>query len=159
MKRVSFIVVILSLLLLAPGAAPAKNSADAERAWKPFIAAFRAAVRRRDREALKKMMAPDFFTSGGVGDDNGDGDSRDETFAFWGDSNTRGWEALEQTLSKATVPYTYMRDARDKTPMRVAPPAANVRRQIVRQSFEWYAIFEFRADGRWYCTVFAQCCD
>ena len=159
MKRASAIAVSLSLILLAPGAAPAKKDAAAERAWKPFIAAFRAAVKRRDREALKKLMVPDFFTSGGVGDDNRDGDSRDESFAFWGDGVTRGWEALDRTLAQGTVPYTYMRDARDKTPMRVAPPAANVRRSIVRGDVDWYAIFEFRADGRWYCTHFVQCCD
>ena len=159
MKRVSVIAVALSLLLLVPGPAAAKKRADAAREWRPFIAAFGDAVKRRDREALKKMMTPDFFTSGGVGDDNGDGDLRDDAFAFWDDSTTRGWEALELTLTKGTVPYTYMRHTRDKTPARVAPPAANVRGSIVRGDFDWYAIFEFRADGRWYCSVFAQCCD
>ena len=155
MKRASVIFVTLSLLLLAPRAAEAKGRADAARAWGPFIAAFRKAAQRRDREALKKMLAPDFFTTGG----GVAGEAREGAFAFWDEPGVRGWEALERTLAAGTVTYTYMRDRRDKTPMRVAPPAANVRRLIVRQAFEWYAIFEFRGDGRWYCTVFAQCCD
>jgi hypothetical protein len=156
MKRVSVIAVALSLLLLVPGAAAAKKRADAAREWRPFIAAFRAAVKRRDRESLKRMMSPDFFTTGGGVEGE---ESRDGAFAFWEGPEVRGWEALERTLAAGTVHYTYMRDVRDRTSKRVAPPAANVRREIVRQSFGWYAIFEFGADGRWYCTVFAQCCD
>lgn len=151
MKRA--LVVVMALLVLAPHAVSAEPDAAAERAWKPFFAAFRDAAKRRDRAALKKMMAEEFFTSGGLGSD------RDEAFAFWDEPNTRGWEALDRTLAKGIVPYTYMRDPRDKKPMRVAPPAANVRRLILRGAVEWYAIFEFREDGRWYCTVFAQCCD
>jgi len=153
MKRAR--VITLSLLVLVPHAAAAQTNAAAERAWKPFFAAFRAAAKRRDREALKKMMSPDFFTTGG----GVDGEAREGAFAFWDDSHVRGWEALDRTLAAGTVPYTYMRDARDKTPMRVAPPAANVRRRILRGDVDWYAIFEFGADGRWYCTVFVQCCD
>lgn len=152
MKRA--LVVVLTLLVLAPHAASAgREEAAAERAWKPFFAAFRDAAKRRDRVALKEMMAEEFFTSGGVGG------GRDEAFAFWDEPNTRGWEALERTLAKGVVTYTYMRDPKDKTPMRVAPPAANVRRSILKGDVDWYAIFEFRADGRWRCTVFAQCCD
>ena len=43
--------------------------------------------------------------------------------------------------------------------MKVAPAAAHSRSAVLRYAFEWYAIFEFGDDGRWYCTVFAQCCD
>jgi hypothetical protein len=156
MKRAR--VLYLTLLLLAPHAAAAQTKADAERAWRPFFAAFREAAKRRDREALKKMMAADFFTSGGVGDDNQDGDHRDEAFAFWDEPYTRGWEALDRTLAAGVAPYTAAR-VRDKTLRRVAPPAANVRRLTPRMGLDWHAVFEFREDGRWYCAVFAQCCD
>ena len=151
--------IVLSMLLLAPQAVAAPSGDAAARAWKPFLASFRAAAKRRDREALMRMMARDFFVSPGVGDDNGDGDSREEAFAFWDDPHTRGWEALDRTLAKGTVPYTYTRHARGKEPARVAPPLANSRGAVLRYAFDWYAVFEFRADGRWYCTVFAQCCD
>lgn len=50
------------------------------------------------------MMAEDFFTSGGIGDDNQDGDSRDETFEFWGEPHTRGWEAFDKVLAQGTAP-------------------------------------------------------
>jgi hypothetical protein len=153
MKRA--LALVLTLLVLAPHAVSAEpdDAAAAERAWKPFFAAFRDAARRRDRAALKKMMAEEFFTSGGLGSD------RDEAFAFWDDPLTRGWEALERTLAKGAVPNTTLTDGRNRRPSRVAPPLANSRRAVRRAAFDWYAVFEFREDGRWYCTVFAQCCD
>jgi hypothetical protein len=153
-------IIILSLTLLVPQTAATQTKVAAERAWKPFIAAFRAALKKRDRAALKKMMAEDFFTSGGIGDDNQDGDSRDETFEFWDESHTRGWEAFDKVLAQGTAPMAAWWDQgeRRKYVSRVAPPAANVRRNIKRALIDWYAIFEFR-DGSWVCTVFAQCCD
>ena len=69
-------IVILLLALLTPHVVRAQNNIAAERAWKPFIDAFRTAVKKRDRAALKGMMAEDFFTSGGIGDDD------DENFVF-----------------------------------------------------------------------------
>ena len=151
---------ILLLALLAPPARAAQNNVAAERAWKPFFAAFRVAVKKRDRVALKKMMVEDFFTSGGIGDDNQDGDSRDETFEFWDESHTRGWEAFGKVLSQGTAAMAAWWDHGEKRKYvsRVAPPAANIRRNIKRALIDWYAIFEFR-EGRWVCTVFAQCCD
>lgn len=133
---------------------------DAERAWKPFLSAFRAALKRRDREALKTMMARDIFFSGGGGDDDGDGDTREEAFRFWDERNVRGWEAFDKVMAKGTVPKAAWRDGggRAKHVGRVAPPAANSRRNVRRGAVDWYAVFEFR-DGRWYCTVFSQCCD
>lgn len=151
-------VLLLTLALFAPHASVARPRSAAERAWKPFFNAFRDAVRRRDRAALRSMMVPDFFTSGGVGDDNGDGDSRDETFEFWDQPETRGWEALERVSAQGAVPYTSSPNPRRGGPSKVAPPIANSRRAVMRESFDWYAIFEFR-DGRWYCEVFVQCCD
>ncbi len=131
----------------------------AERMWKSFFPAFRAAVRTRDRKALRRMMTPDFFTSGGVGDDNRDGDDRDETFEFWDGPNVNGWQAFSRVLAKGTVANTAWRERGSKTISRVAPPIANNRRAINKASFDWFAVFEFRKDGRWYCTTFAQCCD
>lgn len=95
---------ILFLALLAPPASAAQNDVAAERAWQPFIVAFRVAVKKRDRAALKKIMAEDFFTSGGIGDDNQDGDSRDETFAFWDKPHTRGWGAFDMVLAQGYSP-------------------------------------------------------
>jgi hypothetical protein len=106
------------------------------------------------------MMGKDFFTSNGVGDSNQDGDFRDEAFEFWDEPSTRGWEAFHKVLAQGAAPAAkwWNHFERSKYVRRVAPPAANVRRNIQRSLIHWYAIFEFR-QGRWYCTVFAICCD
>jgi hypothetical protein len=157
--KVSRITVLL-LISLAPHPILAQRNGAANREWKPFFSAFRAAVKKRDREALKKMMVRDFYFSGGGGDDNQDGDSRDEAFQFWDNSHVRGWKAFDKVLAQGTVPMAAWWDdgERRKYVSRVAPPAANIRRNMKRAAIDWYAIFEFR-DGRWYCTVFNQCCD
>jgi hypothetical protein len=49
--------------------------------------------------------------------------------------------------------------SRNGAPKRVAPPAINQRVNVVKGRIEWYAVFEFREDRRWYCTVFEECCD
>jgi hypothetical protein len=147
--------IILSLLLLAPQAASARPSgAAAGRSWKPFFAAFRRAVRQRDRAALRGMMSDDFFSSGG--NDPGP----EAAFEFWDDSHVRGWAALEKALAGGAVPMAaWWRPGGGRDYVgRVAPPAANVRRSVKHGAVDWYAIFEFRG-GRWYCTVFNQCCD
>jgi hypothetical protein len=147
-------ILLISLLLFLPQTICAQTNVVAGRAWKPFFVAFRAAVKKRDRDALRKMMSSDFFSSGG--NDVG----AEAAFQFWDDPNVRGWEAFTKALAHATVPMAAWWDAGDKIKhvSRVAPPAANVRRNMKLQSVDWYAVFEFR-DGRWYCTVFNQCCD
>lgn len=157
MKRT--LLVALALLFLLPQAAAAQRSAAAaQRAWAPFFRSFRAAVKRRDREALRRMMAGDFYFHTSGGDDNGDGDSRDEALEYWAEPRVSGWEALEKTLAAGTVPNTAMRTPNNRRPSRVAPPAAANRRAIRSNAFEHFAVFEFR-EGRWVCIAFTECCD
>ncbi len=146
--------ILLAFLVLVPQLMFAHQSAAAaERAWQPFFAAFRRAVKERDRAALREMMSDDFFSSGG----NSSGP--EAAFEFWDDPQVRGWAALEKVLAKGTVPKAaWWNPSGGKYFGRVAPPAANIRRNVKRGAVERYAIFEFR-DGRWYCTVFNQCCD
>lgn len=146
--------ILLSLLLFAPQAAFAQQSAAAGRAWKPFYTAFRRAVKERDRAALRGMLSDDFYSSGG--NDAGP----EAAFEFWDDPLVDGWAALEEVLAEGAVPQAawWKPGGGGKEIGRVAPPAANVRRNVKRRDGKWYAIFEFR-DGRWYCTVFNQCCD
>lgn len=157
MKRVQ-IFALFVVLLLPHAAAAQKVNGAAGRAWGPFINAFRAAVRKRDRAALKEMMSRDFYYHSSGGDENGDEDTRDEAFELWGEPRLRAWESLEKILARGTVPNTAMRQPGNRRPSRVAPPAANSRRAIESNRLDWYAVFEFR-EGRWYCTVFNQCCD
>ena len=142
------------VLVVAPTTAAANDKIAAQRAWKPFFTSFRTAVKKRDRTALRKMMSVDFFSSGG----NSEG--ADAAFQFWDDPQVRGWETFDEVLSRGTVPMAAWWDAGGKRRYigRVAPPAANIRRNVKRGVIHWYAIFEFR-DSRWYCTVFNQCCD
>jgi hypothetical protein len=156
MKRI--LLVALSLGLLLPQAAAAQRAGAAERAWGPFFRTFRAAVKRRDREALRRMMARDFYYHSSGGDENGDEDTRDEALDFWAETRVSGWEALEKVLAAGAVPNTAMRQPGSRRPSRVAPPIANDRRAIQSNSFEYYAVFEFRG-GRWYCTIFTECCE
>ena len=153
---------LLLLVLLVPGATFAQRDVSAQRAWRPFFVAFRTAVRKRDREALRKMMVADFYFSGGGGDDNGDGDFRDDAFQFFSEPNTDGWRAFDKTLAQGSVPTGkwWNQGAKREYVSRISPPAANVRRNVdgPRPRVDWLAFFEFR-DGRWYCTSFSQCCD
>jgi len=143
---------ILIVLVLAPTTFAANDNRTADRAWTPFFVAFRAAVTKRDRAALRTMMSPDFYSS--PGNDAGP----DAAFEFWDDPNVRGWNTLNLVLSRGSVPLAawWNNGQKPKHISRVAPPKANSKRRL--RNGDWYAIFEFR-DGRWYCTVFNQCCD
>jgi hypothetical protein len=147
-------ILIFLILFGAPQTFAAHHTPDAEHAWKPFFIAFRAAVKQRDRVALRRMMSPDFFSS------PGNSEGSEAAFQFWDESNDQGWQAFNRILARGTVSKGTWWDAgrRREYISRVSPPVANIRRKIKRGAVDWYAIFEFR-DGRWYCTIFNQCCD
>lgn len=152
-------VAILMVALMAPQICLAQTSvARANHAWKPFFASIRDAVKRRDKEALAKHMSRDFYYLSSGGDENQNEDTRDEAFEYWEGSGVGAWEALEKTLRQGTVTNTAWREPDNDRPSRVAPPIANNRRAINNQSFDWYAVFEFR-DGKWYLTAFVECCE
>jgi len=147
-------ILIFLVLLIAPSTFAANNDHDGARAWKPFFAAFRTAVKKRDRVALRTMMSSDFFSS------PGNSSGIDAAFQYWDDPHIRGWQAFNWVLNLGTVPMAAWWDhgAKRKYITRIAPPAANVRRNIDRARIDWYAFFEFR-EGHWYCTIFSECCD
>jgi hypothetical protein len=146
--------VVLFILIVTPNTFGANNKTAAERAWKPFFTTFRTAVKKRDRAALRTMMSSDFFSS--PGNDPG----VDAAFKYWDDAIGQGWRAFNRVLTHGTVPMAGWWDhgAKRKYISRVAPPAANIRRNIDRELIDYYAFFEFR-NGRWYCTIFSECCD
>lgn len=153
-----FRILLLVLFVSLPPVVHGQRSTRAERAWKPFIASLRAAVKKRDRVALNNLMSREFYFLSSGGDENGNEDSRDEAFAYWETTGIGAWEALETVLAQGSVNNVAMRDPGNRRPSRVAPPLANNKQAIAKQSFEWYAIFEF-INGRWYMTAFSQCCD
>ena len=150
-------VIVLVLVLLAPSVAMAQTTSRANRAWKPFFASVRAAVKARDREALMKTMSRDFYYLSSGGDENENQDTRDEAFEYWA-ASVGSWDSLEKVLAQGTVPNVALREPGNRLPSRVAPPLANNRRAISNRSFDWYAVFEFR-NNRWYFTGFTECCE
>ena len=150
-------VMVLILALLAPQASFAQTSSRANRAWKPFFASVRAAVKARDKDALMKMMSRDFYYLSSGGDENNNQDTRDEAFEYW-EASVSSWDSLEKVLAQGAVPNVALREPGNRLPSRVAPPMANNRRAISNRSFEWYAVFEFRSN-RWYFTGFTECCE
>lgn len=151
-------VIFLTLALVVPQVCLAQSTTKAQRAWRPFFASFRAAVKKRDREALMKMMAPDFYYLSSGGDENGNQDTRDEAFEFWNTSSTDVWKSFDEMLAQGTAIKTSMPELGTGAPSRIAPPIANNQRAIRDHTFKWFAIFEFR-EGRWYCVGIAECCD
>jgi len=145
---------LVAFLFIAPTAYATSDRVAAERAWKPFFTAFRVAVKKRDRAALRNMMSSDFYSS--PGNDAG----IDAAFRICDEKNGERWRAFNAILNQGTVPMAawWDRGAKRKYITRVAPPAANVRRNIDRAWIDWYALFEFR-HGHWYCTIFSECCD
>jgi hypothetical protein len=150
-------VILIALALLAPQFSMGQTSSRANRAWKPFFASVVAAVKKRDKAALSKIMSKDFYYLSSGGDENGNQDTRDEAFDYW-QTAAGSWELLEKTLDQGTVPNVAMREPGNRLPSRVAPPLANNQRAISSRSFEWYAVFEFR-NNRWYFIAFTECCE
>jgi len=130
----------------------------ADQAWQPFFADFRTAVNKRDRVALREMIATDFFYTIG----HHASDQREAAFAYWDEQKGSGWKAFSRVLAKGAVrtsDKSLSNSGEVEGPMRVAPPAAGRRNSFRRNLIHWYAVFEFRSDGRWYCITFIECCD
>jgi hypothetical protein len=136
---------------------PQPGFPEAEKAWPQFFALFQEAVKKRDRAALKQMMIPDFFYTLG----HHASDRRDEAFAYWDDPLVKGWKALDRVLAQGTAKASarWYSQGEEQGPKRIAPPAANIHRNILRDKVPWYAEFEFRRDGKWYWVTFIECCD
>jgi hypothetical protein len=150
---------LLGLAVSSPQAATIQQSqqVSAQKAWVPFFIAFRAAVKKRDRVALKEMMARDFFSTLG----HHASDQREAAFEYWDGQKGRGWRALERVLAKGAVRTTdkgLSNTGELEGPMRVAPPSAAKRSSFRKNIIDWYAVFQY-SDGRWYCITFIECCD
>lgn len=118
-----------------------RPSAQQANAWNEFWTAFRAAVRRRDRAALKEMMVIDFeWSFGGYPE----GDRRDTFFTNVMDKRT--WLILDRVLAQGTMPYDEHDPTRPNLIARIAPPH--------EPTYAWRAVFELGADGRWRWSAF-----
>jgi hypothetical protein len=104
------------------------NNAAANASWKSFYTAFRAAVNKRDRVAMLRMMPDDFFDGGG-------GSTAKEWLQFIDENARNGsWGDLKKSFAQGTV---VNRNWSSKgTPTRVTKDNG------------YY--FEFRKNKRWY---------
>jgi len=119
--------------------------AAARKAWPAFFAQFRAAVNKRDRNELMKMMAKDF---------NGPPHTRDEAFKQWDDPKFGGWAKLSRALSQGAI-LAGAPDEGDpdlQRPTMIAPPVA----ETSKRYHGWWAAFTFEEDGKWYCIQFLR---
>jgi hypothetical protein len=91
----------------APAAKPVSQTStrpvalDTITDWNIFIREFRQAVTRRDRTALRLMMAKSFLFSL---EDEYEGDARDAAFRKWDDPKVKGWQELDRALAKGIRP-------------------------------------------------------
>jgi hypothetical protein len=102
--------------------------AAANAKWRSFYTAFRAAVNKRDREAMLRMMPDDFFDGGG-------GETASEWLRFIEENAKNGsWRDLQKSLAGGTL---IKRNWNSKgVPTRVTKDNG------------YY--FEFRKDKKWY---------
>ena len=125
----SSLLITLALVLTA-GAVSAQNKTDgaANRAWASFYRQFTAAVNKKDRVALKTMMAGNFA------DDSG-GLNASEWLRFIDENERKGsWRDLQKSFARGTI-------------VNKEWPSKGVPTRITRDKFYY---FEFRKDGKWY---------
>ena len=114
--------------------------------WSSFIRRFRAAVRQRDKAALRSMMIADFLFTGSPHID-APPDARDYAFSLLDESGGRLWRKLALALKHGT------RSNRDRSPtegfdsLRYAPPWATEPGYV-----DEAASFEFGPDEEWHWT-------
>jgi hypothetical protein len=118
------------VMMIAPSSAAQKSrstNAAASQSFPKFYAAFRAAVSKRDRAALKAMMSSPFNENCTV---EGPPDTPDSGIAGL---DRRGWNSLQKLLALGTKPW----------------PGKGRPRRVTRGDPENLQLFEFGADGRW----------
>ena len=152
---ISFCLVSLDSSSSNSAAAPSSSmqtrevAAAARKAWPAFFAEFRAAVNKRDREALGKLMSDPF---------NGPPKTREDAFKQWDDPKVSGWVKLRRVLAQGAV-MAGKPDEGDPTQLRptmISPPASELNSKRYRG---WWAAFEFQEDGKWYCIQFVSPAD
>jgi hypothetical protein len=126
--RILFLLFFLLVPSLTFAQTSRSNWAAANASWQSFYAKFRAAVNKRDRAAMLRMMPDDFFDGGG-------GETASEWLQFIDKNAKNGsWRDLQKSFAQGTG---INRNWNNKgIPTRVTKDNG------------YY--FEFRRDKRWY---------
>ena len=94
LSRISFL--FLLLFLFVPSIALAQSAA--EKKWKPFWAQFTAAVKSKNKAAVKRLMVSENNFS-----DGGGGETRDEWLARI--DKERLWSLLQKSVAKGVMAH------------------------------------------------------
>ena len=130
MKRHSLLIVPALLICVSAGVAQtsANKTAAANRAWASFWRDFTAAVNKKDRVAVRKMMADNFA------DDSG-GLNANEWLKFIDENERKGsWRDLQKSFARGTM-------------VNKEWPSKGVPTRITKDKFYY---FQFRKDNKWY---------
>ena len=131
-------------------AAEDRTIATQSRNWETFWTILREAAERKDRGTLMRLMPSDFaWNCCDTQDENNNGDSRDDAFRVWSNTDVNGWEELVKALAGGAINQTKWPNTTNNRQETIAPPAANQDRY-----HGWLAICELREDGRWYFVTF-----
>ena len=126
--RILFLLLFLLFPSLTFSQTARSKSAAANASWQGFYSAFRAAVNKRNRAAMLRMMPDDFFDGGG-------GSTASEWLRFIDENAKNGsWRDLQKSFAQGTV--INRKWSSKGVPTRVT------------KDNKYY--FEFRRDKRWY---------
>jgi hypothetical protein len=127
-QRVFALVFLLLVASAAFGQTSRVTNADANRAWQRFWHQITAAIKKKDRVALRKMMPKNF-------DDGGGGLTPSEWLKFIDENERRGsWSDLQKSFARGTV-------------INKNWPSKGIPTRITKDNRYF---FEFRKDKRWY---------
>lgn len=98
MKKIR--ILFLMIFLMIPSVAFAQSAATANKSWNAFWRQFTSAVNRKNKAAVKRLMAEekDFFSGGG-------GESRDEWLQMV--EEQKWWGLLQKSVKIGTKPSDY----------------------------------------------------
>ena len=132
-----------------PGRNPARWSPDAAAASRgpKSLARLLRRVSRRGRQARSERAREV------DGEDLAPPHTPEDAFRQWDDPKVRGWIKLRRVLAQGAVSAGKPDegDPEQERPAMISPPAAERGRYR-----GWFAAFEFREDGRWYCIQFTS---
>lgn len=118
-----------------------KAATDPEKAWKPFLASFRAAVKKQNVTTLKNMMVKSFEYVGGT-------IAPDEFLADFEDDED--WGELQKTVALEDKPYTHPTRKRPSRIIKNLNPCGGKK----PCTYELWAVFEFGEDNQWRWTAY-----
>jgi hypothetical protein len=118
-----------------------KAAADPEKAWKPFLASFRAAVKKQNVTTLKNMMVKSFEYVGGT-------IAPDEFLEDFEDDED--WGELQKTVALEDKPYTHPTSKRPSRIIKNLNPCGGKK----PCKYELWAVFEFGEDNQWWWTAY-----